>query len=135
MTTLKEFMKETLTQIVEAAAEFSADNTEKGVTTNPQLYDPAGAGFATIKHREGVATIIDFDVAISTEESEKVGAGGGIRVLSVIRAEGEVQTNAISGTASRVRFKIPLQLPGGVERRQDTIQTAGVRRSSRTDGY
>lgn len=76
--------------------------------------------FLRYKDRAGLATVVDFDVAITSEETEKSEIGGGVRVLSVFREDGGLEANTLNGSVSRVRFKIPLQLPGGRphERRQ-----------------
>lgn len=120
MTTLKDFIKETFTQITEAAREFSEQVGEDSVSANPQLAagksDTAAHGLFELHGKAGLATVVEFDVAIAPEESENGSAGGGIKVISAIRADGEIEATAINSTVSRVHFRIPLQLPAARER-------------------
>ena len=120
MTTLKDFVKETLTQVVEGVAEFNSEQTAKnsGATTRPNpdmavnAKDWFGANLMFVAHGlEGAtyATIIDFDVAISTEEAEAGKAGGGIKVFSAISGEAGYENKTANSTVSRIKFSLPLQ--------------------------
>ena len=93
---LEEFIEETLRQIAKgvAAASDSLDEVE-GAKVNP-------------KYQRDLVEIkqIDFDVAVTTVEGTTAGAG-----ISVwgIGAKGDMKNE--SSIVSRIKFKVPLQLP------------------------
>ena len=118
MTTLKEFIKETLTQITEAVSDFGAEHQSSGASPNPALAGPLpvesglfSSGFNDTTRRFDTIMPVSFDVAVSAEESTAAGGGAGIRVLSFISAEGKLSTETVAGSVSRVSFRIPLRLP------------------------
>ena len=118
MITLKDFIKEALTQIVDANTEFNAEKSGTGANTNPMVYAygeaMASQGFFRTPDGQNIVTI-NFDVAISAEEGERSGGSGGIKVLSVFSAEGGMEQATTNTSVSRVRFPIPLRLPGKVQ--------------------
>ena len=121
MLTLRDFVKETLSQIVHATHDFQKEHAATGATVSLELQqgDKAYADKGLIivdwgvSESQGVkyATLVDFDVAITAEDTESAKAGGGIRVLSVLKAEGGLETQAATGSQSRVKFTLPLQIP------------------------
>ena len=115
MITLKDFIKETLTQIVDANTEFNTEKSGTGADTNPKVYGHgehmASQGFFRTRDGQNIVTI-NFDVAISAEEGGRTGGSGGIKVLSVFSAEGGIEQTKANSSVSRVRFPLPLKLPG-----------------------
>lgn len=56
------------------------------------------------------STIIDFDVAVTVESSDKAGVGGGLKIAGFgIGAEGETATK--DTRVSRIQFGVPIMLP------------------------
>lgn len=56
------------------------------------------------------STVVDFDIAITVEDSSKVGGSGRLKVLSFgAKVEGDLTTK--ESIASRIQFAIPLLLP------------------------
>ena len=87
MLTLRDFIRETLAQITGATTDFAFESRSTGANPNPYL-DHRSYGESTgflrgrFNEQTGVhATIvpIEFDVAVSVEETEAAKAGGGIR--------------------------------------------------------
>ena len=120
MTTLKDFVRDTLSQIAEGVDEFESSQTgtdQNAATARPEIAtDPsdaskstAAAGFLYLGYREGYATIVDFDVAVTTEENEAKKAGGGIKVVP-FRVEGGLESGVANTSVSRVSFRLPLKL-------------------------
>lgn len=107
---LREFIKETLTQIVGGVRDAQEQNggafvVPAGDGGHKYADHPRFAANARLK-----STVVDFDIAVTAEDSDKVEGGGGIRVLSVqFGAKGEVSTK--DTTVSRVQFAVPLLLP------------------------
>ena len=107
---LREFIKEVLTQIVAGVRDAQEPNGGAFVV-------PAGdGGHKYADHARFAAsarlksTIVDFDVAITAEDSDKVEGGAGVKVFSVqFGAKGEVASK--DTTVSRVQFAVPLLLP------------------------
>ena len=119
MLTLKEFIKETLREITEATIEFADDNQATGANPNPAIRDGASVAqhglvvgiFDHDKNRHYLIMPVEFDVAVSVEDKDTKGAGGGLKVVSFLKAEGHLEQESISSSVSRIKFKIPLQLP------------------------
>ncbi|MBU0589425.1 MAG: hypothetical protein KJ852_17795 [Gammaproteobacteria bacterium] len=56
------------------------------------------------------STVVDFDIAVTAEDSTKVGGGGGLKVLGFgAKVEGDITSK--ESVASRIQFAIPLLLP------------------------
>jgi hypothetical protein len=107
---LREFIKEVLTQIVDGVRDAQEPNggafvVPAGDGGHKYAEHPRFAASARLK-----STIVDFDVAITAEDSDKVGGSAGVKVFSVeFGAKGEVSSK--DTTASRVQFAVPLLLP------------------------
>lgn len=117
MITLKDFIKETLSEIADGVTAFEKAHEQSDVTAKPKMKtkgDLAGnaagtAGLLYLGSRTGYATLVNFDVAITAEENEASKAGGGIRVYFA-KAEGGVESTSSSSSVNRVQFTIPLKL-------------------------
>ena len=106
---LKEFIKETLVQIIdgikEAQNSIGADNGEiiPKLSTPKDKYEVSSEG--RIIHN------IYFDVAVTaTEGSEKKG-GGGIKVASLIEIGGEGKRSESNVSQNQIQFHVPLTYP------------------------
>lgn len=127
MISLKTFVKETLSEIVEANREFLAEHGQLGASTSPVItgtvmrddWKAQGMIFTGFEKRDGkdvagYVTVIDFDVAVTAGESDATGtkAGLSIKVLQAFNAGvgGDTKTEVTSSSVSRVRFKLPLQI-------------------------
>lgn len=107
---LREFIKEVLTQIVDGVRDAQQPNGGAFVVPasdggHNYAAHPRFAASARLK-----STIVDFDVAITAEDADKVEGGAGVKVFSVqFGAKGEVSSK--DTTVSRVQFAVPLLLP------------------------
>lgn len=107
---LREFIKEVLTQIVDGVRDAQQPNggafvVPAGDGGHSYAAHPRFAASARLK-----STIVDFDVAITAEDTDKVEGGAGVKVFSVqFGTKGE--TSSKDTTVSRVQFAVPLLLP------------------------
>lgn len=100
---LKEFTKETLVQIVEGVKEANDAISNK----NAHIHTQDESATYGISHP---ITNVDFDVAITTSETDGTNGGGGIRVAGFISAKGNVESKIENQTISRVKYTIQLVL-------------------------
>jgi len=120
MTTLKEFVSETLTQVTEALLEFEEKGLgkEKAISPFPKLSakNPGDFPVAISKQQGSTAQYIhavmpfEFDIAVSASNEEGDKIGGGLKVLEFFNASADTEVKSVNSTVSRVKFKIPLQL-------------------------
>ncbi|CAE6900266.1 hypothetical protein [Paraburkholderia domus] len=111
---LSEFVKEVLTEIVTGVR--SAQQAEGGAFIVPS----GDGGHHYAKHDRFASqariksTIVDFDIALTVEDSSKAGASGGLKVWSIgANAAGERASK--DTTVSRVQFAVPILLPESQE--------------------
>jgi len=109
---LREFVSETLTQIVEGVKNAQNKAKESGATVNPRLMISvelaAKQGFLSTEH--GHAQFVQFDVALTVTEG--TGTKGGIGVFAgAINLGSSGQSHDESSSVSRVKFCVPLSLP------------------------
>lgn len=107
---LDEFVKEVLSQIISGvrqaqALEGGAYVVPDGDGGHDYANHPRVSSSARIK-----STIVDFDIALTVEDSNKGGGGGGLKVFGFsANAQGEISSK--DTTVSRVQFAVPLLLP------------------------
>ncbi|MBO6892852.1 MAG: hypothetical protein JJ866_12995 [Roseibium sp.] len=111
---LKEFVAETLTQIIDGVKEAQA--REDGPNVNAAMSGAEFGGNLVNVGTYGVATRVDFDVAVTAES--KGGAGAKLSVFGVGVEGGAGHT---AGTANRISFSVPVRLPDGDSQRQNRI--------------
>ena len=107
---MREFIKTVMSQIVDGIRDAQEQNggafiVPAGDGGHKYADHPRFAASARLK-----STIVDFDVAITAEDTDKIEGGAGVKVLSIqFGAKGEV--SAKDTTVSRVQFAVPLLLP------------------------
>ncbi len=104
---LQEFVAQTLVQIAEGV---SAARSRKGKCIAPQIHftpKESDRVYATAD-AEGIAFLVEFDVAITAAEKSEAGGGGGIQVMSFLSAKGEKTQTTESSSVSRVKFDVPI---------------------------
>ena len=106
---LKDFVAQTLTQIVEGVKEAQGAIRPHGAVINPRFRGiPDGEGL--IQTPSGASQVVQFDVALSVKEG--TATKGGIGVLTgMINLGSAGQSNAENSSLSRVKFLVPLVLP------------------------
>ena len=109
---LKQFISETLTQILSGIADAQSTAKSHGGQVNPALL-PIHPGPIEGSIRDGagtVAQIISFDVAVTV--SEGTATKGGIGVVTGLISLGSAGSSQDSSTTvSRIKFNVPLVLP------------------------
>ena len=108
---LRNFIKETLHQIA-----WGTNDAQKELPTGAKIA-PGGlvplnsstAGFFN-KNTQEVATLVEFDVAITTQEDTATKGAVGIFVVGVgLGSQG--QSNSSAASSSRIKFSVPVHLP------------------------
>gem|GEM_PF-691528 len=114
MTTLKDFVKDTLSQISEGVTAFEESSdarsrVEAGIKGNLAGDAAAAAGLLYLGAGKGFATVVKFDVAVTTEESEAARGSAGIKVIP-FNIGGGLDASTANTSVSRVQFNLPLSL-------------------------
>lgn len=110
---LKEFVSQSLQQIIEGVVLAQTAVHGTGARINPPMSSPA-ADLAKngMVHTlpSGVATMVDFDVAVTVVEG--TGTRAGIGVLGGIVSLGASgESNNQNQSVSRIKFRVPMGLP------------------------
>ena len=111
---LKEFVSQTLMQIIEGVSETQSQAKEFEAEVNPHLNsthsEMGKQGFLWAGGR--AAQIVQFDVALTVVEGK--GTKGGIGVFAgAINLGSAGQSQSESSSVSRVKFCVPVVLPRG----------------------
>jgi hypothetical protein len=107
---LNEFITEVLIEIVSGIR--SAQEQKGGAFIVPS----SDGGHEYAKHDRVSSsarlksTIVDFDIALTVEDSSRSGGSGGLRVAG-IGANLQGESSSKDTTVSRIRFAIPILLP------------------------
>jgi hypothetical protein len=107
---LREFIKSVLTEIVDGVRDAQDRNggafvVPAGDGGHKYAEHPRFSNSARLK-----STIVDFDVAITAEDTDTIEGGAGIKVMS-IQFGGKGEASSKDTTVSRIQFAIPLLLP------------------------
>jgi len=109
---LKEFITETFKQIVDGIVEAQDYGGPKGARISPgDLTCRTDQGLQFWDKKTGeIATLIEFDVALSTTEG--TGTKGGIGIfVGPIGVGSQGQSDAGQSSSSRIKFTVPVHLP------------------------
>ncbi|PHS72712.1 MAG: hypothetical protein COB22_03795 [Cycloclasticus sp.] len=111
---LKEFVKETLTQISEGVQDSLASVRDSGGYVNPATRASTkttdDSHFASMTHGRNVF-LISFDVAVTVEEESGKDGHAKLKVASVFSAGGGGSKSNKSSSTNHISFKVPLALP------------------------
>ncbi len=111
---LKDFISETLKEIIDGVSDAQKYYSEKGGLINPVL-DFTGADKAVVyyaRDTQQIPQFIDFDVAITA--SEESGTKGGIGVwVGPVGAGIKGKSDTSNTSTNRIKFSIPVILPKG----------------------
>jgi hypothetical protein len=109
MLELKDFVSESLKQIIDGVSEAQEYAKIKGAKVNPRGLRSTGE--ARVGGTGGVhATKIVFDIAVAAETSDQV-EGFNISVLGVFQGGVEGTEGTVSSQASRISFPVYVSLP------------------------
>lgn len=109
---LKEFIRETLVQLIEGVKEAKAMVGEDNGQINPKPWhignELKNKNMTTVT--EQLIHIVDFDISITATEGSGIKGGVGIFVGGVgIGTKGE--TNESSASQNRIKFQVPVVFP------------------------
>jgi hypothetical protein len=113
---LKEFVSQTLSQIIEGVKNAQDKSSELGGIVNPFLSDIAdrskiiGHTYLRPDTKPQPVFPVEFDVAISTTDTTGSTAGGGIFV-GAFGAGVKGQDSSSNAQVNRIRFFVPVSLP------------------------
>lgn len=108
---LKDFVAETLKQIVAGVSSAQQDIKEKGATVNPHgIQMASGILYATDRQNANSVQMIDFDISLIATQDNELKGGIGVFFGSIgLGAQGKSDTG--SSATNRVKFSVPLKLP------------------------
>lgn len=115
---LKDFVSESLRQIIDGVKEAQEHAGRTGAVVVPLFSspDPSGPSNSIVLMGGGRGTVgrhwyhtIEYDVALAASENVQTKTGGG--VLMVVSAGGSRETTTSQENTSRIKFSIPLVLP------------------------
>ena len=109
---LKDFIKSTISQVIDAVEELNEQYEEKDAVINPSSPYKQGQDVRSVDTRTGKRQVaeIEFDLTVSVDESK--GTGGKVNVLACVIG-GDVSKTVSQGNSSvsRVKFTVPVMLP------------------------
>jgi len=117
---LKEFISQTLVQIVEGIKDADQLLEKMDAAINPHFFHlkpPGSSVHGEIDESctyQRVVQLIEFDIAVSTGKIEDAQATLGIMVVSA-GAKGEVHAEKSNSSVSRIQFAIPMVLPASAK--------------------
>jgi hypothetical protein len=110
---LKDYIKETLTQIIQGVSEaqkFAAENNSKINPSNVQLFYKGDNPIYSDKNNNNYAQIIDFDIAITVTEGNNNKGGVGV-FFGTFGAGGQIENQQMNSNVNRIKFSVPVFLP------------------------
>lgn len=103
---VKDFVSETLMQIVQGVVEAQTHTKDKGAVVVPY---------------HDFHKTVNFDVAVTVVEGKETTGKAGISVWSIGAGVGG-KSESSSSTVSRIKFDIPVELPKGDEPPEDDYE-------------
>lgn len=117
---LQEFIRETLVQISQGITAANADLKDTGAKVNPRNVHPylhtsdkVYGHVDTSKPKEEffpLVELVEFDVALTVSEGKETKGGIGI-AIGTIGLGSQGRSDSERSSESRVKFRIPVQLP------------------------
>jgi len=114
---LRDFVSETLVEIVTGISDAQSRLTDSGAQVSPQirnLFTQSQTGGTNMAlgwdTNGGLIQVVDFDVAVTTTEGTET--KGGIGVVAGIFALGsQGKSEESNQSISRIKFKVPISFP------------------------
>ena len=108
---LKEFTKEALIQIVEGALDANFKLSELEAFVPYSNFGGTDATYVVDKDKiKRLVVNVDFDVAITTTESEGTNGGVSLKVASLLNIGGGGESKTENQIVSRIKYTLPLVL-------------------------
>ena len=110
MIDLKQFIEETVKQIIDGVVTSQEYAKVKGAYVNPAITHYAGGDLQINKETLPEPQVVEFDIALTITENKNLKGGMGIFVAGLgIGYQGKKETSG--NEISRLRFSIPVILP------------------------
>ena len=109
---LKDFVRDTLSQLVEGVCAAQKIAGEKGAFVMPDAFGGvhSGTSLTILRETGGIVTSVEFDVALTTGSSSETRGGIGVFLGSVgLGSQG--RSSAEASSLSRIKFQVPIVLP------------------------
>ncbi|WPD22960.1 MAG: hypothetical protein SD837_00055 [Candidatus Electrothrix scaldis] len=108
---LKDFISETLTQLVEGIADAQSRVDGKGGRVCPYTYNKPEHKSVIAKTKDNLPVVaVDFDVLITAEDG--TGTKGNVSVVAgIFNLGSQGESKHSNQSASRVKFMVPVALP------------------------
>lgn len=110
---LKEFVKETIVQVVEGIDEANAALSEKTAFVASANIQTSKTHQSTVdkEGRHHYVTDLEFDVAVNVQNSETKEGRGRVEILTILNIGGKGSCENTSSSTSHIKFSLPLALP------------------------
>jgi hypothetical protein len=112
MVQLKDFVRDSLVQIVEGVKEAGQVARKHGATINPADVQHRRDMFVTKDIVERLIQRVEFDVAVVAQEGSAMEGKAGV-LAAVVGAGFAAKTEEQAQNVSRIKFAVPLVLPLG----------------------
>ena len=111
---LKDFVKETLSQIVAGVEAAQTEVRDCGGLVNPayrpRKKEPSASHFGELDHGQNIF-LIDFDVAVTVLEESGTEAKVKLNVVSLLGLGAGGESSNSNSATNKISFKVPLALP------------------------
>lgn len=108
---LKEFVSESLTQIISGIQDAQDKSKETGGQVVPSIIYNHHQGIDIISHIDfDPVALVKFDVSVTTNDVSNTKAGGGL-FIAAFGAGAQTGTESSNNQLSRLQFTIPVALP------------------------
>jgi len=114
---LREFVAESLKEIIDGVKEAQSHAAENGAEICPPIgiLSSGARDYLESQATEEKVSFIDYDIAVTAEETGEIGGGGkvSVKVASVFSAEGggEGKVSEKASSISRLHFSLPVVWP------------------------
>jgi hypothetical protein len=118
---LKEFVEETLRQLIDGVSSATDFARQKGAVINPETLEfvsDSGQSDMWCEQRGRIASRVSFDIAITASESNEAGGKAGIS-LAPFRLGAEGKRDWSNQNVSRISFSLQVLLPTSESNRKD----------------
>ena len=120
---LKDFIAQTITQIMEGVKEAQKLAEEIGGAVNPkgQLYLTAESAPFQDKETTRIGDFIHFDVGVEVTEGKEQSGGAKLTIPSIGGFGGDVSGKTENRAINRISFRLPVIYPKGNYKEQDKV--------------
>lgn len=112
---IKDFIKESLLQIVDGITEANAALEAEGASIPTSGVVGDGVLWSVVKDGKKDKAVqfmrVDFDLAVTVTQGDNIKAGGGVSIASLFNAGASSEESNQSQSVSRIKYTIPLELP------------------------